>query len=538
MAIALVAFGADSNPAGASSFVGIPQPIGIQNGDLVLVGIALPVAGVTVTPPDSTWTPVAATDPSQALALSVWGTTALNLPPNLVFALSASCQAAGVCAAYRGADAFAPVEAARVAVTAASASHSVAATATSQAGEELALFIAGAASGTYTVAGGYQEAARKQQANATVEFQHQLRQGAGAVAGFTETFSSSVAGASVVVALAPSPGRSSYDDVYQRLVDGLPRGIDRILDFTPTGDFYKLFWTIGSVLKVGFDLVDLLRQEIAAFTARYKLSDWERVLGLSRTTTALAGTVPQRQQQVLGAWRAAAAKSGSRSTVQATLGPLLGYFSTTVPQVVEANAAALKTAHSYGFGADLVVAGGGGNGSTTFYVPDGGTVSKMGAQLTLPFSGAASLVGTITLTAPNGKQVSWTGQAIPSGWTQTPIKLYGQAFAGVPVTGTWTLSVTNNNVGAVTLAHTGASLYVDGIARGQETGGAIFDWGAYADPAHLGESGAPADFNAARDKLRRLALAHTVANLIQSISPWPDTDSGVHAAIPDECIPV
>lgn len=531
--IALVASGADSNPAGASAFVGIPQPIGIANGDLILVAVALPAAGVTVTPPSSDWTQLVATDPALALAMSVWWTTALNLPPNLVFALSASCRATGTCLAYRGVDPFTPIEASVATLTSMSNLHAVGSVTAQQASEEAALFIAGDSSGTYLPAGGFIEAARSQQAGCSIEAQHRQLQNAGTLAAFTELFSGpNGAGVSVVIILAPSAGTLTYDDTYARTFGALPKGIDNLLDFTPgAGDFYKYFWVIGSMLKLGFDLVDLVTQEIVPFLARYKLPEWERLFGLTQTRAAQLGTIPQRQAQVLGAWRAAAAQSASFQTVAATLGPLLGYFPTTPVQIIEADPSTLRLYHSYdlcgGFDKALPV----GTTVLSAYVNDGGKVSKMGAQLTLTFASADTSLYSFTLTAPDGTTKTWA-----AGSTNAPLWLTAPELSGAQIQGMWTLAITNGSFLSNTL-HSSLQLFVEGIGPRQQTGGAIFEWGVYADPAHLGENGTPPDFSAARAAIKKMSLSHSVGNLLQGLAPYPNTDSGIHAAVPDECIP-
>lgn len=535
--ISLVASGADSNPAGASAFVGIPQPIGIANGDLVIVALALPATGVVVTPPSSDWTQLVATDTAQPMAMSVWWTTALNLSANLVFALSASCRATGACVAYRGVDSFTPIEASVATLTAAATAHAVGGITAQQASEEALLFLAAAASGTYTPTGGFIETVRKQQTGCTIEAQHQQLQNAGALAAFAEAFSASAAGVSVIIILAPSAGTLTYDDTYARTFGALPKGIDNLLDFTAgAGDFYKYFWVIGSMLKLGFDLVDLVAQEIVPFLSRYKLPDWERLFGLLQTLTAQRGTIPQRQAQVLGAWRAAAAKSASFPTVAATLGPLLGYFPTTPVQIIEADRSALTLAHSFDFchGVDVTLS----QGTTTTLtvdVNDGGKVSKMGAQLTLTFLTADTTMMVFTLTAPDGTSKTWAAGAVNS-----PLWLTAPELAGAQIQGQWTLVITNNSsaIGSFNTLYSSLQLFVEGIGPRQQTGGAIFEWGVFADPAHLGENGTPPDFNASRVAVRKLSFSHSLPSLLQSLSPYPNTDSGIHAAIPDEAIPV
>lgn len=537
MSIALVAYGADSNGgfSASSSFCGFVQPVGIQNGDIVIVAIALPAANVVVTPPDATWQELARTDPTRSFGLSVWWTTALNLPSDIVFALSSASIVSGTLVAYRGSDPFQPIDAVAPLLTANASTVNVAGISTSQNAEELVLFIAEGGQGVFVPASGFIEATSQLRTATSMSAQHRAAQNAGAFSSFSEFHNGTTAlGASVLIALAPSASTMTYDDVYQRLKEALPPGADNLLDFTPgQGDFYFYFWCIAAILKLGYDLVDLVRLEIVPFLSRYKLPDWERIFALSQTPTSQLGTIPQRQGQVLGAWRAAAGLGSAISVVQATLAPLLGYLPSTIPQIIEANPAALKAAHSYGFAADVVI-GNGTTGTTTIYVPDGGKISNMGAQLALAFSTASLSPLSVTLTGPDGATATWS-----TGWSTSAIKLYARAaFAGRQIFGTWTLSVTNNTGSSVTLQQAGSTLFVEGIGRGQDTGGAIYWWGVYADPAHVGENGSPADFNAARTAIKKLAQSHTVGDLIQSLAPWPDVVSGVNAAIPDECIPV
>jgi hypothetical protein len=525
--ISLVAYGADNNNTGAaSSFVGIPQPIGIANGDIVLVGIVVSVANVTITPPSSDWQLVTQTDPTQALSVSVWWTTALNLPTNLVFVLSASCQAEGALLAYRGTDPFLPVEAAATALTASSSNHTVPAITASQSSEEVALFIAGAFGGAYSPAANFIEVVppANRQTNCALSAQHKGLQAAGVLAATTETFSAAAIGASAIVVLAPNAGTVSYDDAYRRIFDALPQGIDNVLDFTPgQGDFYWYFWVIGAVLKTyAFDLFDLARAEAIAFTSRFKLPDWERIFGLAQTATALLGTIPQRQAQVLGAWRFAAGQGSPASVVQAILGPILGYNPTTLAQVVECDRSMLRLLHTYGFGVDVSLP----NSSTqTILIPvvDGGKVSRMGAQLELPFATPPPSGFTITLTAPDGNSASWSSPA--AGWS-TAVKLYAPSLAGAVVRGSWTLSITNNSGSSNTL-YGGPILFVEGIGPKQDTGGAIFHWGVYADPVHLGESGNPADFNAAQLAVQKLTFSHCVGNLIVALGAAPGSANAI-----------
>lgn len=538
--IALRTSSADNNPAGASQFVGIPVPIGIQNGDLVLAAIALPAAGITVTPPSADWVLVTQTDTTQALGIAVYSHVAISEAGHWVFALSASVQATGVALVYAGAEAFQPIDATAAVLTAAANAHGVGALTASLDQEELALFLAAGTNGVYTPAGTYTAVVAHSQANSTAAAHRLPLQYAGPRAAFNVAFSAVTPGASVLIALVPSIGTVSYDDAFKRLTGALPRGAERTYDLNPGGDYYNFFQGIAANLKVfGHDLIDIIRAEVYPQLSRYKLPDWERVFGLVKTRLAVLGTIPQRQAQVVASWRAAAGVPASIPIAQIILGPILGYNPSTTPQVIEADQDALRLAHTYGFAPDYSTTGAG-ILSIPIQCDDGGKVAKAGATLTLIVSDP-TVITAITLTSPGGVSKTWTGP-----WTNAPIKLYGSAFAGARINGTWTLTV--NASGAITVYST-TGLFVEGLFDRsqyqirpdeqpyQETGAAIFDWGVYADPAHLGENGTQADFGAARLALARLAQAHTVVNLLQSITPYPDTDSGINAAIPDEVIP-
>ena len=524
---------ADSNSAGAASFVGIPIPFGVQDGDLVIIGIALPAAGVTVTPPDASWTQIAQTDPQQSLGIVGFWKYALNELANWVFALSASCQAAGCAIIYGNTDPYAPIEAQAVALTAASTTHNVPGIAAAQDQEEVVVLLAAGASGTYTPPGGFNFAVRKQQAGATLEVQRRSLQSAATIQGFTETFSTSTTGAALVLAVPSGFGQSSVDDARQRLLDGFPQGADELYDMTPgSGDYWKFFQAVGSLLKTfGHDLLDLLRLEIRPQSSRYKLPDWEEVFGLTSSRAAQTGTIPQRQAQLVGAFRAAAGQGSAIPTVKGILVPLFGYNPATPVQIVEASASGLRVLHQYGFASDITIPNGT-SASVTFVVGDGGKASQMGAQLELACSQTSVASHTFVLTAPDGHSFTWSGGT----YSAVPLKLYAQSLAGALIEGAWTLTITNNS-GSSNTFYASSSLFVEGMARGQDTGGAIFHWGAYADPAHLGENGTQADLSSAFAAIKKVTFSHSVGRLLLSLWPWPHQQSGVHTAIPARCIP-
>ena len=149
--IARVAQGVDNNDPGESGFVGIAQPAGISDGDLLLVAIALSKAGVTITPPDESWTRVYRTDQAQGVSIAVYWKTAMNEPARWVFALSEDADAEGLVVAYSGADGYEPVEAYAGKLTASAASpHNYPAISTSTGEEALVLFLAADEQITYS----------------------------------------------------------------------------------------------------------------------------------------------------------------------------------------------------------------------------------------------------------------------------------------------------------------------------------------------------------------------------------------------------
>ena len=80
---------------------------------------------------------------------------------------------------------------------------------------------------------------------------------AGAVAASTITFSTPANGENMLLAIRPGVGQFTLDDIRQRIIEALPEGVDDVLDFTPSGDYYKYFGAIAALLKVyGYDLVD------------------------------------------------------------------------------------------------------------------------------------------------------------------------------------------------------------------------------------------------------------------------------------------
>ena len=556
--IFLRSFGADQS-VGVSNFVSIGQPAGVVDGDLILACVVLTDSSIDVTPPDNDWTLIARTDETRTGNVAVFWKFAQNEPSRWVFTLSSTVHPSGTYGiggvlVYGGADGFEPVEAFSSATSPSALTQNVPAITASEAGEELVLFLGCDSGGQISAPSGFLAPVDRFVPGAAsfLACRRQL-DAAGTQAATTTAVTVAGRGAAVAIALRPSAGTMSVEDVRERIVAALPPGVDDVYDLTPTGDYYKYFQAIASWMKTyAFDLVDILRREIAPQFSRYKLPSWERIFGLETTRITKSGTVPQRQAQVTAAWRAAAGQGSSIPAVQGVLAPLLGYLPSTTVQVLECDRSALTLAHSYDVcgGADVTIPA----GTTTLsvLVNDGGKVAAMGAMLNLAFASSDLSTYAFTLTGPDGTSHTWD-----DGWSAVPLVLRspGQktvpvrgsdgevhlvhvatGFGGKQIQGVWQLAITNGS-GVSNTLYSASTLFVEGIARGQDTAGAIFHWGVYADPAHLGENGVQPNFAEAQKAIRKLSFSHTVGNLILSISPWPGVSSGAHAAIPGRCTP-
>jgi hypothetical protein len=529
MAIFFRAASADNNPSpSASDHVSVPAPVGVQDLDLILVGISVPTPNVVVTPPDG-WDLVAQSDPSAAESVRVYSRFAANEGARWVFQLSSSVAVSAACLVFGGVDGFEPVDASASASATSTASQPVPGVTPSGGGDAVAYFVGIDSAAAITSAPGLEEVLKTNGTASSLSARLSLLSGSAPVAAGTAALSAAADGAAVAVALRPSVGKLSVDDVRRRIVGGFPRGVDKVYDLEPGGDYYNLFQSLARFFKATvYDLVDLLNLEIVPYLARYKLPDWERLLGLTQTLTAQLGTTPQRQSQVLSAWRAAAGQGATFSDVIAAVGAALGYFPTTPVQILEADRSALDLLHTYEFPAVTVA-----NGVTTtvqVYVNDGGVVSQAGARLRLEVvSGGGAFAATLASPSGGPSKTYSLDTSDPLSW------LYGIEFAGGPITGWWELTIQNNSGGSLTLLE---AVLVEGIGPRQNTGGAVFHWGAYADPAHMGESGVPADLRAALFAVKKLTFAHCFGCLLQSLEPWPGELAGLHCAIPGQCIPV
>jgi hypothetical protein len=135
---------------------------------------------------------------------------------------------------------------------------------------------------------------------------------------------------------------------------------------------------------------------------------------------------------------------------------------------------------------------------------------------------------SFTLTSPGGTySKTWA-----RGWDTVPLVLRSRDFAGVPLQGTWTLTIVNGSAGANTL-YAGPWLFVEGTGSVKDaeidTGGGVFHWNVYANPALVSSP----DYLSALQTVKRVSHGHTVGALLYALEAEPDTDE----ALPDHFLP-
>lgn len=319
----------------------------------------------------------------------------------------------------------------------------------------------------------------------------------------------------------------TQDDARKYLIGLLPPGADRLYDLQPGGDVFKLFDAIAAVFKqYGFDLLDRLRQELFPSKASDKLPDWEGFLGVARFFVARFGTLMQRQQGVVSKIRERGAFTDPNTS--SIIAPLLGYFATTPLEILRCDRSALRLLHTYQTPLTSIP-----NATTvdqTLYVVDGGKVSAAGPRLTLEFGAAGPFDFVITLESPDSSSKSWSLTNVDGAMLKS---LFAGELAGAGITGNWLVRIANTSGVALPVI---TSLFVEGIARNQNTAGAAWHWAVYADPALVGQAGF-SDFEAVESAIARIKHTHDVGRLVTSKEPWPGVESGLHSSIPARCIP-
>lgn len=289
------------------------------------------------------------------------------------------------------------------------------------------------------------------------------------------------------------------------------------------------------------DLADRLRQEASPLTCEQMLPDWEAAFGLTETTISRFGSVAARQAQLVSQWRAHS--SLSIPDLRALLQPFLLYADPTQIQILEADRAALKAAHTYPSNDTFVVIPIGFPGvSTTFTVKDDGPLSEAGAQLRVKISGYLEELD-FTLVGPDGgmQQGHWPAGYLGRGQVlQQEYMLYaptGLLFGAPPqqtstagnTGGTWALLIYSTGPHPGTLHEAG--LFVESVGRnargGEGLGCAVHEFAVVVDQTLLG---AGADLYAARQMLERAKGGWTRAGLLKKNAVM----GGGLLAIPDE----
>ncbi len=298
-----------------------------------------------------------------------------------------------------------------------------------------------------------------------------------------------------------------------------------LYDFdNPDANVFKILAAFGQGVKLfGFDVHDRLVAEFNPANVLEKLPDWETALNLlPGSGNALSGrTTTQRRTAIVSRLRESGASTPAN--IRAAIAPVLGYAEVTDLEVLEVDRDALRAAHTYSDTATYTVADGSSK-TYTFTIMDEG-VAAAGAQFYLVSTEAIGV--SVTITAPSGETATIPGTySLPTG-------MYFYAFTDfqeAEVSGVWTVLVENDSGSSTDLSD--AALFVEGLGPGG-LGGGIYYWGIYADPALVNSP----DYLAAMASLIRMNPAHARGFLILSEDPWPDEESGIHAAIPDAAIP-
>lgn len=545
MSVAFKTVVTDTNPnATSTNQLAFTRPGTLSDGDFMLCAIAVAGGASTSLTLPSGWTLAQRSDNSTSISLAVAYKFAQGEPTTTTFAFGASGTHAGILAVYTGVDQFFPFDATATNQNASSTSQPAPLLQTTAQTSLAVLAFAAASNPTFTPPSGYTERAEKNQTNASIEL-CDAGAGKGTVASATATLSGAQLGASCSLALRSAVGQTSLAQVDSALKSLFPPGDDDLYDWNNSSDpseLWKLFQaTAGFFKSYVYDYVDLLRQEVNPLTTVAKLPEWEGALGITQATASAANKwTATRQSAIISKLRESGATT--LAAVGAVLEPLLGYTGANAGtlQVVEPSRAALTAAHTYSNTTGAVI---GGNSSVAQTIDlsyrDGGAVSAAGVQLSVTITStnpeqlSFSLQGAFgTPTVPTQATVTWPAGSLPSGSvTSTTFYLYDKTFTpGSSIQGTWTLTV---NTGAAACTLVSWSLFVEGVAQAQGTGGAVFYWGAYADPAKVINP----DYVASSRAITRIQPGWSQGNLYLSIAPQADITSGINSALADQCTP-
>lgn len=334
-------------------------------------------------------------------------------------------------------------------------------------------------------------------------------------------------GAELAFPLGDFVGTISNEDALDLLVQLLPEGAAKLYGIlNKSGDPYEFYAAIADAFKTYcYDQIDILRGENNPLTAIYRVTDYEAVLGLSASATALTGTLQQRRNAIVSKLRESGAFT--LANIRAIIAPLLGYANASDLQVIESDRAAQTAAHTY-------TATGGAIGANTslsvsIVVNDDGGLSSAGLQLQLPITStnpeqlSVSVTGPTTGTGSGQIVLNFTAGSFPAGAvTANVFQLNDLTSKGKWITGTWTVRVWT---GAAVCTLGTVSLFAEGCGQ-RDSGGydglgaSQFKFLVYADAAKMGVSGA-ASLEAARGALKRIQPAYALGTVVSNASAQP-----------------
>lgn len=311
------------------------------------------------------------------------------------------------------------------------------------------------------------------------------------------------------------------------LLGGLPSGIEQFYDLQQ-GKILQFYQSIGATLKqVGFDLVDILQNEVNPATMLQQIPSWENALGLSQTITSRFGTLIQRRNQVIGKLR----ENGglTLSDLRAAMQPYLLYADPNQIQILEPNRAILKTMHTYTSGAVLNIPASS-SASVFIRVLDDPKVSPAGAFVN--FKATSTNISELAVTL-HGIPTDgiYPYKSLGSGAsTALDYTLGFKIVANQAINKIWEIEF---SAGAVAATISNVSIFIEGLGRnydilgreiGEGLGAAMFTFAIVVDMAKVGTG---YNLDGAKTTLQRMTPAHCDSALV--IKPA----GGTLCAIPD-----
>lgn len=339
-------------------------------------------------------------------------------------------------------------------------------------------------------------------------------------------------------------------DVKKMLQSFFPEGTGDYLAWNESAaDVCKFFNGAAGVWKTyGTDLIDTIRNEVNPTTVAQKIPEWEQTLGLASTPVAMFGTTIQRRNAIISWLR----QSGNNSLndIRALVQPFFLYDNPSQIQILESSRIDQTLLHTYSNTTPLPIVPNG-SGSQTVKVLDDPRVSPAGIVLTLNFSAATLDQIRVLIEGPDGTRAGWRGDLyLGTGIVgASQYILRSKVFAGKPIKGTWTLTITTGP-GAFVLANwaltpvEGQGVNFDpaitppGYHRhlGEGLGAALFEFAVVAEEAKLGTG---YDLTAALRALRRMKHAHTQCTIVWQARDFVDACAvpDTRSATPDAAIP-